>query len=146
MHQGVKGHSNSFSATWASTKRFGRSRLSDVLSRWMAQGNHNPFSRRIKKCPVKSMERCFKVSKAILTHFLPPAHRKKRLGRSCLIDVLSSWIAQGNHNRFNRRLKKRQMKSMKRCLKVSKGHANTFSASWTLEKATWTKSLNWCFK
>jgi hypothetical protein len=34
---------------------------------------------------------------------------------------------------------------MKRWFKVSKGFANTFSASWESKKAILTKSLKWCF-
>jgi hypothetical protein len=37
----------------------------------------------------KSMKQYFKVSKSHANSFLHPGHQKKRLGRSCLSDVLS---------------------------------------------------------
>jgi hypothetical protein len=80
------------------------------------------------------------------THFLHPGHRKKLLGRSRVSDVLSRRMALRTHNLSSRRLKSRLWWSMKKCFKVSKGQANSFAASWTLKKATWTKSLKRCFK
>jgi hypothetical protein len=43
-------------------------------------------------------------------------------------------------------LKKRRVRSMKGCFKVSKCHANSFCASWASKKATWTKKLMWWLK
>jgi hypothetical protein len=76
---------------WHRIKRHGRSRLSDVLSRRMALTTHNLPSRRLKKRLLWSrwgdVSRCRKTNR---TFFLHPGHRKKRRGRSCLSNVLTS--------------------------------------------------------
>jgi hypothetical protein len=59
----------------------------------MAQRTHNLPSARLNKRLVRSLKRCFKVPKAIRTDFLRPEHRKKRLRRSRLCDVLSRRMA-----------------------------------------------------
>jgi hypothetical protein len=60
MFHGVKGHEKSFSASCdPKKKRLGQSRLSDVLSRRMALGNRNLFSRRPKNDFVEVDEAIF---------------------------------------------------------------------------------------
>jgi hypothetical protein len=66
--------------------RFGLSRESFVLSRWMALRSHNLPSGRLKKRPVKSSKKC---RVALRTHFLHSGHPKERLGRNIGSDVLS---------------------------------------------------------
>jgi hypothetical protein len=56
---------------------------------------------------VQSMKSCFKESNTIRTHFLRPAHRKKRLGRSRLSNFLSRRMALRTLNLSCRCLKKR---------------------------------------
>jgi hypothetical protein len=84
MLQGVKGHSNSFSASSASKILLGRGWLRIVLSRRMALKTHNLPSGRLKNDCVEVDEGMFKGVK---------------------------------------------------------GQANSFSASWALKQATWTKSI-----
>jgi hypothetical protein len=55
-----------------------------------------------------------------------PGNRKKRLRWSPLSDVLSRLMALPTHNLPSVSLKKRQVKSTKRCFMVFKDHANTF--------------------
>jgi hypothetical protein len=125
-------------------KRLGRSCLSDVLSRRLALRTHNLSSRRLKKrlCWRRRSDdsRC---RKAMRIHFLHPEHRKKRLGRSRLSDDLSGRMALRTHNLPFESLRKWPVQSMKRYFKVSKDHANSFSASCPSKKATCTKSLKW---
>jgi hypothetical protein len=116
--------------------RLVRSRLSDVLSRRVALRTSN-LPHDVLKTTLGVDDVVSRCGKAMGTHFLQPAHRTSD-GRIC--DVLNR-PKDKKHNPSSRRLKKRQVKSMKRCFKVSKGHANSFSASRSSKKETWTNSL-----
>jgi hypothetical protein len=56
---------------------------------------------------------------------------KKRLGRSCLNDVLCRPMALRTHNLPSESLKIQLCKIRWWCFNVSKGHAKSFSAYWT---------------
>jgi hypothetical protein len=118
-------------------------RLSNVLSRRMILRTHNLPSQRLKMrlwwCQWSDVSWC---RKAIRTHFLITWHSKMRFGRIRGSDVLCRRVALRTHNVPSGHLKNDLENSMKRCFKVSKG---SFSASWSSKKATWTKSLKWCF-
>jgi hypothetical protein len=105
-------------------KQLGRCRLSDVLSRWMAQRTFILPPICLKRRLVKSMKRCFKVTKCHAKSFSASWASKNRLGRSGLSDDLSGRMALRNHNLLPGRLKKRNWCSMKHCFKLSKGPAN----------------------
>jgi hypothetical protein len=107
-------------------KRLERSRLSDVLSRRMALRIHNMPSENLKKRLWWSRWSGFKVPKAMRTHFLHSVHRYKRLGRSCLSDVLSRRMTLEIHNLPSERLKKGLWWSwwsdVSRCRKAMRTH------------------------
>jgi hypothetical protein len=88
-------------------KRLGRSPLSDVLIRRMPLKTHNLPSDVLKTTLFLPMKRCFKVSKAMGTHFLHPANRWKRPGLSPLSYFLIRWIFLRTHNLLLGHLKKR---------------------------------------
>jgi hypothetical protein len=90
------------------------------------------------------------------THFVPPRHRKKRLGRSRLIDVLSRWIGLSTHILLSGRLKIRlrwiRWSDVSRCQYAMRtnfvlpGHRKNDlgdSLNWCLSRrrALWTHSL-----
>jgi hypothetical protein len=89
-------------------------------------------------CEVDEVDSSFR--KTMQTRFLHPGHRIKLLERSRLSDV-SRRMGLRTLNLPSGCLKKRLVKLMKRCFKVTKGHANSLSASWESTKATWMLSL-----
>jgi hypothetical protein len=141
-----KSHAYSLSSFWSSEKRIVRSRSSDVLSRRIRLRTPNLPSGRLKKrlwwSRWRDVSRC---RNAMRTHFLLPVHGKKRIWRCFISDVLSKAMALITYNLLSGRIKKRNVNSMKHFFKVSKGHGNSLCGSWTAKKATWTKSLKWCF-
>jgi hypothetical protein len=140
-----KGHTNSFLPSWA-LKNVTWSGLSEVLSRRMAQ--------RTQICPPNVLKFDFvgrwsdvwRYRRVFRIYFLRIGHRINRLGRICLSDVICRRIALRNRSVRTARLKKRLVKSMKRCFRVSKGHTMSFTASWASKNSTWMKSLKWWFK
>jgi hypothetical protein len=84
--------------------------------------------------------------KATWNNILHPEHRKKRLLRSRLSDFLSRRMALRTHNLPSRRLKERVCWSR---WAMFKGVERTFEIIFCIpciKKATWAKSLKWCFK
>jgi hypothetical protein len=122
-------------------------RLRDVLIRRMALKTHNLPSERLKMWlwwwRWSDVSWC---RKAIQTHFSHFGHSKKQFVRSHRDDVLSRRMDVRTHNQPTARLKKRMLKSMKRYIKVSKGHRNSFSAFCESRKSSWMKTLKWCLK
>jgi hypothetical protein len=94
--------------SWHSIKQFGRNSGSDVLSRRMALRIQNHLSGRLKT--RLWLIQCSDVSRfrnTMLTHFLHPGHRRKRLGRCRLSDDLIRLMVLWTHNLPSERLKMR---------------------------------------
>jgi hypothetical protein len=91
-----------------------------------------------------SMMRCFMMSKGHWNAFSTFWAFKKRFRRIRESDDLSRRMGLRTNLPSGRLKKTIVVKAMNRCFKVSKFHANSFSASWASKKSTWTKLLTWC--
>jgi hypothetical protein len=88
-------------------KRFERSRFSEFFSMRMALTIIICFLNVLKNDLGAVDKLKFQVTKAMLTHLLHPAHRKKRIERIRLSDDLSRRTALRTHKLSSRRHKKR---------------------------------------
>jgi hypothetical protein len=102
------GNENSFSATWLSIKLLGRSCSCVVLSRRMALESYNlPFRLLKGRLCWRRWRNDSWCRRAMQFHYLHPGHRKKRLVRSSLSDILSRRMVLRSHNLPSERLKMR---------------------------------------
>jgi hypothetical protein len=127
-------------------KWLGRSYLINILSRWMAIRSHNLPSGRKKKRFCRS--RWSDVSgrwKAMQTHFLHPGHQKKRIVRNRLSDVLTRWMCLSTHIFPSERLKNDFCEVDEAMFQGVERQCELILCFLDIEKASWTKSLKWCF-
>jgi hypothetical protein len=75
------------------------------------------------------------------THFFNRGHKKRRLGRITLSDVLSRGMDLRTHNLLSSVLKNIFREVDEAMFQDVEGHANSFCASWASKKATLTKSF-----
>jgi hypothetical protein len=141
----------------------------------MALRTHSLPSGRLKKTCFFRWSDISRCRWAMRTHFLHPGHRKKRLGRSRLSDVLSRLMDLRFHNlpsvRFKMRLFwcrwsdvswfRKAIRSIFNILCIQKsdlnevvelmfnlanGPGNSWSAFWASQKPTFVNSIKRCFK
>jgi hypothetical protein len=137
----LKGHVKIFSASCASKKRKGRSRSTEILCWRMALRTNNMPSGRFKNIFIDVDEAMFQGFKTLQNHFLPPRHRKKRLGRIRFSDVSSTRMALNTHNIPSERVKNEFFDVNKATFQGVKRPYEIIFCSLRIEKAVFTKSL-----